>query len=359
MGLATKWSRCFALLGLSAIVIAALFAPGSASAQSESGDVAEQEVVEEVAQAIDDVTGQDDLATPLPAAQSDEFIASTEDATVVLGEDSSDGLELTHSSGVSITVDLPDVGQDAPANLDGATVVYAAEGELSAVAAQPTDDGGVRALVAILAPETTTEFAFPMSSETDPIVLSLSESGGVDVQTEGGYVLAGIDPPWAIDANGASVPTYYRVDGSSIVQIVEHQGFAYPVIADPRLYWSSQNAIYRGSNNLCIAKRWRCDKAVVTVTRVHSGWRSASCGTVGPQIGGVGAAFQSCSWDRKVTVSVVIYGTNGSKLRTSTWSPVTITEKTYGGCAGFFCWSAAQPKESAGGRGAKWTFDWW
>lgn len=41
--------------------------------------------------------------------------------------------------------------------------------------------------------------------------------------------------PWAFDANGTPVPTHYEVQGSTLVQVVDHTGagIAYPVVADP------------------------------------------------------------------------------------------------------------------------------
>ncbi|WP_282847829.1 DUF4258 domain-containing protein [Microbacterium oxydans] len=41
------------------------------------------------------------------------------------------------------------------------------------------------------------------------------------------------DVPWAKDASGASVPTFYGITGSTLTQVVQHQGAAYPVVADP------------------------------------------------------------------------------------------------------------------------------
>lgn len=42
--------------------------------------------------------------------------------------------------------------------------------------------------------------------------------------------------PWAYDAAGRAVPTYYVADGSRLIQVVRHdvEGIAYPVVADPR-----------------------------------------------------------------------------------------------------------------------------
>lgn len=40
-------------------------------------------------------------------------------------------------------------------------------------------------------------------------------------------------PAWATDANGQPVATHSSVDGSTLIQVVDHQGAAYPVVADP------------------------------------------------------------------------------------------------------------------------------
>jgi hypothetical protein len=44
-----------------------------------------------------------------------------------------------------------------------------------------------------------------------------------------------VAPPWAMDANGLSVKTSYKVNGSTLTQAVEHRvpGVVYPVVADP------------------------------------------------------------------------------------------------------------------------------
>jgi hypothetical protein len=45
------------------------------------------------------------------------------------------------------------------------------------------------------------------------------------------------DRPWALAANGLPIPTSYRIEGSTIVQVVEHLGAEYPVVADPHWTW--------------------------------------------------------------------------------------------------------------------------
>ena len=47
---------------------------------------------------------------------------------------------------------------------------------------------------------------------------------------------AGIAAPWALDAAGTAIPTSFALDGTTLIQTVDHTGAAYPVVADP-LWW--------------------------------------------------------------------------------------------------------------------------
>lgn len=50
--------------------------------------------------------------------------------------------------------------------------------------------------------------------------------------------IAYIAAPWAVDANGSPLPTYYSVDGNTVVQTVETTAdTAFPVVADPSWVW--------------------------------------------------------------------------------------------------------------------------
>ena len=48
-----------------------------------------------------------------------------------------------------------------------------------------------------------------------------------------GNEVAGILAPWAVDADAKMVPTHYTLDGTTLVQTVDHRRAAYPVVADP------------------------------------------------------------------------------------------------------------------------------
>jgi len=50
-------------------------------------------------------------------------------------------------------------------------------------------------------------------------------------------VITGFEAPWAKDANGAAVTTRYRLEGNTLVQVVDFdQNTAFPVLADPN-FW--------------------------------------------------------------------------------------------------------------------------
>ncbi len=74
-----------------------------------------------------------------------------------------------------------------------------------------------------------------------PFTLDVPDGGSIVPQPDGGYAIddaagaeiAHVDPPWAIDANGADVPVSYTLDGDVLTLHVDHQGAAYPVVADP------------------------------------------------------------------------------------------------------------------------------
>ncbi|MDO5682543.1 MAG: hypothetical protein Q4G46_06930, partial [Propionibacteriaceae bacterium] len=74
-------------------------------------------------------------------------------------------------------------------------------------------------------------------------VARLAEDGGVDIlQTfpnegpESAVLVSRVEKPWAVDADGRSVPTRFEVEGDSITQVVQHNStHTYPVVADP--FW--------------------------------------------------------------------------------------------------------------------------
>lgn len=134
----------------------------------------------------------------------------------------------------SLALDGPAEGEDlAPS--DDTTSLFKGTGTDTSVALQATE-GGVRSLIHIDSPAAPERFEFPLGG--DVTSLRLTPDGGAEALAADGKVIALASAPWAVDAVGNSVPTHYEVDGSTLVQIVEHRGgdFTYGIVADPALW---------------------------------------------------------------------------------------------------------------------------
>lgn len=56
-------------------------------------------------------------------------------------------------------------------------------------------------------------------------------------------IVSTISTPWAVDANGMSIPTHYKISGNTLTQVVESStDTAFPVTADPSWWWWVANA---------------------------------------------------------------------------------------------------------------------
>ncbi len=89
-------------------------------------------------------------------------------------------------------------------------------------------------VVAILADEFSEhKLSFELSMP-NKATLSLLADGSVAVLTDQGVPVGLFKQPWARDANGDEVKTYFELDGSTLIQHVDSvDPSAYPVYADP------------------------------------------------------------------------------------------------------------------------------
>ena len=162
----------------------------------------------------------------------DDFVAVVEGSVVELPADPAESLVLDGAAG-EIGVDLPVVAGlgDGVVDESGA-VVYESDTSPVSLAAQATGDGGMQVLVVIDGPDAPTEYRFDMTVPRGA-ALRATPDGGAEVVGADGQVVTVVAPPWAVDANGESVPTHYRIDGTTLVQVIDHHGAAYPVVGDP------------------------------------------------------------------------------------------------------------------------------
>jgi hypothetical protein len=173
----------------------------------------------------------------MTVASSEGFTAAAAGSVVELPKDPTDGLSLTTASGASIEIGLPGAANaDDGVRQASGEVVYADALPDVAVAAQATPDGGMRALVVIAGPQAPTEFRFPMTVPAGASLVATGDGGAAVIGVDGTPIVQ-IAPPWAYDANGTGVDTSYRIDGSTLIQKIDHVGSTYPVVADPNLGW--------------------------------------------------------------------------------------------------------------------------
>ncbi|WP_018656115.1 hypothetical protein [Actinomadura flavalba] len=94
--------------------------------------------------------------------------------------------------------------------------------------------GGIRLLTVLHGPDAPSEFRFPLSLP-DGLALEAMPSGGYDVvHLRYGATVGHLFSPWACDSMFRQVKADYALDGSVITMRVQHEGAAYPVVADPR-----------------------------------------------------------------------------------------------------------------------------
>jgi len=96
---------------------------------------------------------------------------------------------------------------------------------------QPMIYGGARLLTIIYSAAAPQTYAFPMNLPPDAQLIV--EGEGVSVLNADGDHILSITVPWAYDQTGTAVPVYYTIEGQTLIMHVAHQGFHYPVVADP------------------------------------------------------------------------------------------------------------------------------
>lgn len=88
------------------------------------------------------------------------------------------------------------------------------------------------------------------------------EDGSIEVADNSGDVIMAIDLPYAFDAEGKELNTYYVLKGNTVTQVVKHKGVdnvSYPIIADPSVKFGSW---FKKSSGWGMNGKWRCLKLV-------------------------------------------------------------------------------------------------
>ncbi|MEH3053314.1 MAG: hypothetical protein PGN13_04790 [Patulibacter minatonensis] len=138
----------------------------------------------------------------------------------------------TKIDGTTVRLVVP--GADVAAKTDDA--VLATTGDGTTTTLQKVESGGKR--VAIVIDDAQGSERFPISFDRAGR-LSLGDDGRVTVFDGDDQPVSIIEPAWAKDASGLDLPTHFEISGTTLIQVVAHQGLAgvtYPVTADP--WWT-------------------------------------------------------------------------------------------------------------------------
>ncbi len=98
----------------------------------------------------------------------------------------------------------------------------------------PEDRSTFRAVLVIDGEEAASKYRFT-KAVPEGHTAKIQADGSIRFFDAEGGEAGGIAPPWALDAEGKKVPTSFALDGDTLIQTVDHDGAAYPAIADP--FW--------------------------------------------------------------------------------------------------------------------------
>jgi hypothetical protein len=147
-------------------------------------------------------------------------------------------------NGTRLTMTIPEAGSVVLERGVGAIMFGAESGVTTSIFAN--QGNAVTAITTIPGSTSPKTFSYVYSGIDE---IREAPDGGLSIW-KGGQNIGFFMLPWALDASGAEVPTYYEVDGLTLTQVVEHTegDFEYPIAADPSYYLGS-NSLYWATMN--------------------------------------------------------------------------------------------------------------
>lgn len=193
----------------------------------------------EIKEALENISGLLDESANVEVtkdADSAAIVETAEGVIVDLPKDPSDAVVLSSTDAPAIEITLPQADESKKAKtIDDGVVAYPGR-DGSANAIQATEDGGVKMLTVIDNAGAPIEYTYGITVPEGGRVELTSDGGAIVLDIEG-QPIAMVATPWAVDAAGVNVDTYFTTDGVSLTQHILHnvEGISYPVTADP--FW--------------------------------------------------------------------------------------------------------------------------
>lgn len=189
----------------------------------------------EIKQSLEGIDGllQESSQVNLKSDQDSVGIVKTNNSIIDIPKNPDEAVSLkTGNTEINITLPELDKPQEGEIIAKG-VVAYTSESDFSNTV-QANNDGSVRMTTIIDNPNAPTEYEYK---------LELEQGGKIEVQSDGSAIVYNnkqepisiIAKPWAKDATGKEVKTWFTTDGLTLIQYVEHNvtGIVYPVVADP------------------------------------------------------------------------------------------------------------------------------
>jgi len=269
----STWRQAIAFIGAVGIALT-----GATVAVAATDDT------DATAAAVSEAAGGADAVVDAAPADSGQLVAEVTAGTVSVDTEPGGAATITSTEGEEISIGLP-------LEVETAAGEEAADGSIVFKGLDSTDvvvqvlDDGTRMSTVIRDRQAPTRFSYPLSEGIEPFIeadgsVSLLKQITVTDPESGqeltGTMLAGtIAAPWARDAAGRDLRTWYEVDGSVLTQVVKHRvgGVTYPVVADPEASQSWLN-------------RYIWFNHAETKTLADSGWGAAAISALCALAGG-------------------------------------------------------------------------
>lgn len=216
----------------SVVLCVASVAPAHAADDVDSVSAVD---VERALANVDQTLLEDAVAGSATAADAAVIARGTTSASIP--RDPGDGVDLTIGA-KTVSIGLPALdGAASAVPLESGAITYPGRNGVANTVVPLSD--GVQMLTTIASADAPTSFSYPIEIPRGGTI-ALAQDGSAMVADKSGNPLISTDAPWAVDANGVPVPTHYEVEGTDLIQVVDHEAgdYTYPIVADPRYtYW--------------------------------------------------------------------------------------------------------------------------
>jgi hypothetical protein len=178
------------------------------------------------------------VATVKPSADGRDVLKTSQGGVALsIPRDPSNPLTVESSSGTRFSIKLPFSKDAKAARPVGDGIVAFDNQNSSSTAPILKTDGSLQIASVIMNEAAPTSYAYQLSLPQN-FSKSEGQDGSVLFLKDNGALIAGVAPAWALDATGKKVPTHFEVQGSTLVQVVDHRaaGYSYPIVADPWLF---------------------------------------------------------------------------------------------------------------------------